>query len=68
MSGEVVVVEDNFTLAAARARNAREILLRDPRLSAVQNRIVLVAYGDTLPRYQPPSDRRNRRIEIHIIE
>jgi chemotaxis protein MotB len=58
------VYDDNFTLSAARAREARKLLLgnlsdRDAK------RITVAGYGDshTLPNI-PSTDGRNRRVEV----
>ena len=60
--------DDNYTLSAARAREAREVLTDgwDPKL---KERVALAGFGDTRP--LPNTDRsaaENRRVEIYIRE
>lgn len=61
------VYDDNFTLSAARAREARILLTND--MSNVESRRVVVAgFGDSQPLDGiPPGDARQRRIEVRLI-
>lgn len=60
------VYDDNFTLSAARAREARKLMIgvltpKDAK------RIVVAGYGESQPLPNiPPEDARNRRIEIRF--
>jgi chemotaxis protein MotB len=58
------VYDDNFTLSAARAREARRYLIGSLEADAAR-RIVVAGYGDSkpLPRLDP-SDSKNRRVEV----
>lgn len=58
------VYDDNYTLSAARAREARRDLIGT--LDDVDARRLIVAgYGDSRPLPNlPPSDPRNRRVEV----
>lgn len=60
------VYDDNFTLSAARAREARKLLVAGA--DAVDARRVVVAgYGESQPLLDvPPEDARNRRVEVHF--
>lgn len=61
------VYDDNFTLSAARAREARRALIGT--LDAkVARRVVVAGYGDShpLPGVEP-SDSRNRRVEVQFL-
>lgn len=60
------VYDDNFTLSAARAREARNLLISnlDERDS---KRVVVAGYGDSrLLEGIEPTDGRNRRVEIRL--
>lgn len=58
------VYDDNFTLSAARAREARRSMLGTLD-AASATRIVVAGYGDSRPLADvPPSDSRNRRVEV----
>ncbi len=58
------VYDDNFTLSAARAREARKTLLGTLDATSAR-RIVVAGYGDSRPLAEvPPSDPRNRRVEV----
>ena len=61
------VYDDNYTLSAARAREARRLLIGE--IAEDQARRVIVAgYGDSHPLGTvPPSDSRNRRVEVHFM-
>lgn len=63
---QCLVVHDNFILSAQRALSARSVLMESGGLAAYAQRVVLSAYGDMRPRYQPSRDGRNRRIEIQV--
>lgn len=58
------VYDDNFTLSAARAREARKLLIG--KLDDITSKRVIVAgYGDSqpLPNHSP-TDAKNRRVEV----
>lgn len=58
------VYDDNFTLSAARAREARKSMLGTLE-STSATRIVVAGYGDSRPLAGvAPSDSRNRRVEV----
>jgi chemotaxis protein MotB len=60
------VYDDNFTLSAARAREARRLLIG---LSGVEEarRVVVAGFGDSYPLSGlAPSDERNRRVELRF--
>ncbi|PJK14089.1 flagellar motor protein MotB [Lysobacteraceae bacterium NML07-0707] len=61
------VYDDNFTLSAARAREARKLLISG--LDEEASRSVIVAgYGDSQPLSEfEPSDSRQRRVEVRIV-
>ncbi|EOW6742688.1 flagellar motor protein MotB [Cronobacter dublinensis] len=61
------VYDDNFTLSAARAREARKFIVGD--LAPVFARRVIVAgYGDSQPiPGVAPEDARQRRIEVRFV-
>ncbi|MEG1708513.1 MAG: OmpA family protein [Acinetobacter sp.] len=60
------VYDDNFTLSAARAREARKLIISS--LDAKDaNRVIVAGYGDSRPLNGiDPSDGRNRRVEIQF--
>ncbi len=61
------VYDDNFTLSAARAREARRYLIGslDPD---VAKRVVVAGYGDSKPLIgMEPSDSKNRRVEVMFL-
>lgn len=60
------VYDDNFTLSAARAREARNLLVSS--LDADQSsRIIVAGYGDSrLIKGIDPKDGKNRRVEIRF--
>lgn len=60
------VYDDNFTLSAARAREARKIILGELSESEA-NRIIVAGYGSSMP-IDPinPEDGVNRRVEIRF--
>jgi chemotaxis protein MotB len=60
------VYDDNFTLSAARAREARRLLVGHSAAGAAR-RIVVAGYGDSHPLGGlSPSDARNRRVELRF--
>jgi chemotaxis protein MotB len=60
------VYDDNFTLSAARAREARKLLIGGLDVE-VAKRIIVAGYGDSQPLSGTlPSDAKNRRVEIHF--
>jgi chemotaxis protein MotB len=61
------VYDDNYTLSAARAREARRLLVG--RLSAGSAKNVVVAgYGDSHPLdAADPGNPRNRRVEVRLV-
>jgi chemotaxis protein MotB len=61
------VYDDNFTLSAARAREARRALVGTLDATTAQ-RIVVAGYGDSRPLPGiSPADSRNRRVEVQLI-
>jgi chemotaxis protein MotB len=60
------VYDDNFTLSAARAREARRALIGTLDTATAQ-RIVVAGYGDSRPLSGVnPADARNRRVEVQL--
>lgn len=58
------VYDDNFTLSAARAREARKLLIGKLD-AATAKRVIVAGYGDSQPlKSIPPEDARNRRVEV----
>ena len=61
------VYDDNFTLSAARAREARRALIGTLDTATAQ-RIVVAGYGDSRPLPGVnPSDAKNRRVEVQLV-
>ncbi|MCD9557218.1 OmpA family protein [Photobacterium carnosum] len=61
------VYDDNYTLSAARAREARKLLLSNSN-NSVQNRIVVAGFGSSNPLDNvDPSDAKNRRVEVRFV-
>lgn len=61
------VYDDNFTLSAARAREARRALLGALDTDATR-RIVVAGYGESRPlKGLDPSDPKNRRVEVQFL-
>ncbi|MEN9502435.1 MAG: hypothetical protein RI964_1720 [Pseudomonadota bacterium] len=61
------VYDDNFTLSAARAREARKFLLGTLDVDTAR-RIVVAGYGDSRPLPAiDPSDAKNRRVEVQFL-
>jgi chemotaxis protein MotB len=60
------VYDDNFTLSAARAREARLLLIGRSGAEAAR-RVVVAGYGDSRPLPgHAPGDDRNRRVELRF--
>lgn len=60
------VYDDNFTLSAARAREARRLLIGHSGAEAAR-RVVVAGYGDSHPLTGlAPGDERNRRVELRF--
>lgn len=61
------VYDDNFTLSAARAREARRALIGTLK-AEITRRIVVAGYGDSRPLHGlAPEDSRNRRVEVQFL-
>lgn len=61
------VYDDNFTLSAARAREARRALVGALDVSAAR-RVVVAGYGESRPLPGvAPTDPRNRRVEVRFL-
>lgn len=61
------VYDDNFTLSAARAREARKYLIGSLDDDAAR-RIVVAGYGESKPLSGiDPADSRNRRVEVFFM-
>lgn len=61
------VYDDNYTLSAARAREARKLLASELQESDTK-RIVVAGFGDSQPLAGiPPADARQRRVEIRLV-
>ncbi|MGM3185251.1 OmpA/MotB family protein [Dickeya oryzae] len=61
------VYDDNFTLSAARAREARKFIVGD-LAPAIARRVSVAGYGDSQPIPGiPPEDARQRRIEVRFV-
>lgn len=61
------VYDDNFTLSAARAREARKFIVGDLAPS-IARRVIVAGYGDSQPiPGVPPEDARQRRIEVRFV-
>jgi chemotaxis protein MotB len=60
------VYDDNYTLSAARAREARKALIGDPD-SKVARRVIVAGFGDSRPLPGlDPADPKNRRVEVQF--
>jgi chemotaxis protein MotB len=61
------VYDDNFTLSAARAREARRYLIGQLNVDAAR-RVIVAGYGESrvLPDTSP-SDSKNRRVEVLFV-
>jgi len=61
------VYDDNFTLSAARAREARKLIIGQ-LTPASAKRVVVAGYGDSQPiPGVPPEDAQQRRIEVRLV-
>jgi chemotaxis protein MotB len=61
------VYDDNFTLSAARAREARRYLIGSLNDDAAR-RIVVAGYGESKPLFGiDPGDPKNRRVEVFFM-
>lgn len=61
------VYDDNYTLSAARAREARKLLLGGLDVES-SKRIIVAGYGDSQPIVGVPAeDAKNRRVEIRFF-
>lgn len=61
------VYDDNFTLSAARAREARKLLIGNLDVNAAK-RVIVAGYGDSQPIAGiAPEDAKNRRVEIKFV-
>lgn len=61
------VYDDNYTLSAARAREARKLLIAN--LNNIQShRVIVAGFGDSQPLSGiSPGDERNRRVEVQFL-
>lgn len=60
------VYDDNYTLSAARAREARKLLVGQLDTS-IAKRIIVAGYGDSQPiNGIAPEDDANRRVEVRL--
>lgn len=61
------VYDDNFTLSAARAREARKLLIG--KLDTITaKRVIVAGYGESQPLPNiDPADARNRRVEVRFL-
>lgn len=60
------VYDDNFTLSAARAREARRLIIGQDDNAA--KRVIVAGYGDSHPLDGlDPADERNRRVELRFV-
>ena len=61
------VYDDNFTLSAARAREARKFIVGN-LAQAFARRVIVAGYGDSQPiPGVAPEDARQRRIEVRFV-
>lgn len=61
------VYDDNYTLSAARAREARKLLIGQLD-NASAKRVIVAGYGDSQPISGiAPEDDANRRVEIRLV-
>ena len=61
------VYDDNYTLSAARAREARKLLIANLN-DRQSHRVIVAGFGDSQPlRGISPGDERNRRVEVHFL-
>ncbi len=60
------VYDDNYTLSAARAREARKLLIGTLN-NSLSRRIIVAGYGDSQPlKGIPPENAMNRRVEVRF--
>ena len=60
------VYDDNYTLSAARAREARKLLIGQLD-SSIAKRVIVAGYGDSQPiKGISPEDGANRRVEVRL--
>lgn len=60
------VYDDNFTLSAARAREARRLLVGTSN-DEIARRVIVAGFGDSRPLPGlAPDDQRNRRVELRF--
>lgn len=61
------VYDDNYTLSAARAREARKLLIGGVAEDHAR-RAIVAGYGDSHPLNNvSPNDPKNRRVEVHFV-
>jgi len=61
------VYDDNYTLSAARAREARKLLIANLN-DQQSHRVIVAGFGDSQPlKGISPSDERNRRVEVQFL-
>lgn len=61
------VYDDNYTLSAARAREARKLLVGSMSSGTARN-VIVAGYGDSHPLPGiDPEDPRNRRVEVRLV-
>ncbi|WP_338561938.1 OmpA family protein [Erwinia sp. E_sp_B04_7] len=61
------VYDDNFTLSAARAREARKLLITSLQETQAK-RVIVAGFGDSQPLPDiDPNDERNRRVEVQFL-
>ena len=61
------VYDDNYTLSAARAREARKLLIGSLSFKDAR-RVIVAGYGDSQPvNSDSPEDAENRRVEVNFV-
>lgn len=61
------VYDDNYTLSAARAREARRLLVGSLSAGSARN-VIVAGYGDSHPLVQAdPGNPKNRRVEVRLV-
>ncbi|MNV69361.1 Chemotaxis protein LafU [compost metagenome] len=61
------VYDDNYTLSAARAREARKLLIANLN-DRQSHRVIVAGFGDSQPLHGiSPGDERNRRVEVQFL-
>ncbi|MNP64741.1 hypothetical protein D3C76_1602600 [compost metagenome] len=59
--------DDNYTLSAARAREARKLLIANLN-DRQSHRVIVAGFGDSQPLHGiSPGDERNRRVEVQFL-